>query len=140
MCIQKLKRISWQDKQLLDKRCYCKQLHFIRFADVILMLAEAEVEIGALKKQDLVNEYGKELQTLLDSWLQRCFSAPNYKVGIYTTPWVDKAAARTAVRFERKLELALEGHRFFDLVRWGTARSTMDNYFRYVSGTIKSSD
>jgi hypothetical protein len=36
--------------------------------------------------------------------------------------------ARTAVRFERRLELAHEGHRFFDLVRWGIAAETLNAY------------
>jgi hypothetical protein len=36
--------------------------------------------------------------------------------------------ARKAVRFERRLELAMEGHRFFDLVRWGIAPETLNAY------------
>jgi hypothetical protein len=41
-----------------------------------------------------------------------------YKVGLYTS-FPDQTYARTAVRTERKLELAMEGHRFFDLRRYG---------------------
>jgi len=51
-----------------------------------------------------------------------------YKVGLYTSPWVDPAFARTAVRLERKLELAMEGQRFFDLRRWGAADTVITNY------------
>jgi hypothetical protein len=65
--------------------------------------------------------------------------AANYQVGLYTNPWTDKAVARKAVRFERRLELGMEGHRFFDLVRWGEAKATLDAYFRYVSGTSNPS-
>ncbi len=36
--------------------------------------------------------------------------------------------ARKAVRFERRLELAMEGHRFFDLVRWGIADQVLNAY------------
>ena len=36
--------------------------------------------------------------------------------------------ARQALRFERRLELGLEGHRFFDLVRWGIAKQWLDGY------------
>jgi len=41
-----------------------------------------------------------------------------YKIGLYTTPWTTQAAARGYVQYERRLELALEGQRFFDLRRW----------------------
>jgi hypothetical protein len=49
-------------------------------------------------------------------------------INTYTAPWADKDMARKAVRFERRLELALEGHRFFDLVRWGVAAETLNEY------------
>ena len=53
--------------------------------------------------------------------------APKYKVGLYQTTWADKEFARKAVRFERMLELGMEGHRFFDLVRWGIADTEIKN-------------
>lgn len=107
----------------------------IRFADVILMLAECEVETGSLEKaRQLVNEIRTRAANPAGFVLNAGVPAANYKVGLYTTPWVDKVFARKAVHFERKLELAMEGHRFFDLVRWGEADATLDAYFKYVSG------
>jgi len=46
-----------------------------------------------------------------------------YKIGLYTVPWTGLGAAyaRNAVRTERRLELAMEGQRFFDLRRWAIA-------------------
>src|SRR5699024_6675550 len=35
---------------------------------------------------------------------------------------------RKAIRHERRVELAMEGHRWFDLVRWGVAKEVMDAY------------
>jgi hypothetical protein len=40
---------------------------------------------------------------------------------------------RTAIRHERRVELAMEGHRWFDLVRWGIAKQTMDAYAATLS-------
>ena len=53
---------------------------------------------------------------------------------MYTTPWASQADARTAVRFERKLEFAMEGHRFFDLVRWQIAAPEINRILRYNGG------
>jgi starch-binding outer membrane protein, SusD/RagB family len=52
----------------------------------------------------------------------------NYKIGTYTTPWTSQTAARNAVRDERRLELAMEGQRFFDLRRWGIAETVLNAY------------
>ena len=50
-----------------------------------------------------------------------------YKVGLYPT-FPNQTFARNAVRIERKIELAMEGQRFFDLRRWGAADTTLNNF------------
>ncbi len=107
----------------------------IRFADVLLMAAEAEVELNNLEAaRTLVNQVRARAANPA-SWVKRGdgSNAANYVIGLYNTPWADANAARTAVRFERKLELSGEGHRFFDLVRWGTVVADMNAYLAYES-------
>ncbi|SFF68341.1 Starch-binding associating with outer membrane [Salegentibacter agarivorans] len=53
--------------------------------------------------------------------------AANYKLSLYPS-FPSQEYARKAVRFEMRLEFALEGMRFYDLVRWGTAESTLNTY------------
>jgi hypothetical protein len=59
-----------------------------------------------------------------------------YRIGLYATPWTDQSVARTAVRYERRLELAMEGQRFFDLRRWGAADTTIANYIAVEKSRI----
>ncbi len=112
----------------------------IRYSDLLLLAAEAEVEAGSLAKaQEYVNLIRKRAANP-DGMIKKYVSnadpskgfttenAANYKVGLYTTPWTDKAAAREAVRFERRIELGMEGHRRFDLVRWGIADVVLNKY------------
>ena len=91
----------------------------MRFADVLLMAAEAEIEIGSLTT---ALTYINRVRTRAANSpvLNGAVPAATYNVTNYTTLG-DKVNARKIVRFERKLELAMEGHRFFDLVRWGIA-------------------
>jgi len=112
----------------------------IRYSDLLLLAAEAEVEAGSLAKaQEYVNLVRKRAANpdgmvkkyVSDADPSKGFTtenAANYKVGLYTTPWTDKAAAREAVRFERRIELGMEGHRRFDLVRWGVADVVLNKY------------
>jgi hypothetical protein len=58
----------------------------------------------------------------------------DYRIGLYTTPWTDQAFARQAVRYERRLELAMEGQRLFDLRRWGTADVVINGFLDGVGG------
>ncbi len=113
-----------------------KNYNIIRFADVLLMAAEAEIEVGSLEK---ARTYINRVRTRAgnpagfvanDSPLGFVSgTAPaNYQVKIYETAFTDQTMARTAVRFERRLELAMEGHRFFDLVRWGIAAEVLNAY------------
>lgn len=91
----------------------------IRFADVVLWAAECEVEIGSLDKaKDYVNKVRARAANP-DGWVKNPDGTPaaNYKVGLYTS-FPNQDYARKAVRFERKLELAMEGQRFFDLQRY----------------------
>ncbi len=115
----------------------------IRFADVLLMAAEAEVEIGDLNvARGYVNQIRARAanpQSFVFNYIDDAnpalgFSAvpaANYVLAQYTAPWADKNYARKAVQFERKLELGMEGHRFFDLVRWGIAAPTLNAYLAY---------
>ena len=56
-------------------------------------------------------------------------AAANYRVSPYPTDFPDLNYARKAIRMEMRLEFALEGHRHFDLVRWGIAEPTINAYF-----------
>ncbi len=113
----------------------------IRFADVLLMAAEAEIEAGSLETARAYVNQVRARAANPDSWVKMPdgSNAANYVIGLYNTPWTDKDAARVAVRFERKLELSGEGHRFFDLVRWGVAEKDMNAYLTYESGKLANS-
>ncbi|MBN7817180.1 RagB/SusD family nutrient uptake outer membrane protein [Algoriphagus pacificus] len=103
----------------------------IRFADVLLMAAEAEIEAGSLEK---AREYVNRVRTRAkNSELKRGdgTAAANYNVGLYTAAWTDAATAKKAVRLERMLELGMEGHRFYDLIRWNTVQEELDKYLAY---------
>ena len=97
----------------------------IRYADVLLWAAEAEVEVGSLvRAKDLVNL----VRARAANPAGRVQGSPaNYQIGLYVA-FPDQAYGREAVRFERRLELAMEGHRFFDLVRWGIAAPVLNTY------------
>lgn len=103
----------------------------IRFADILLLAAEAEIEVGSLEK---AREYVNRVRTrAINSFLKRSngTNAANYVISTYNTAWTSKATAQLAVRHERLLELGMEGHRFYDLQRWGTAQAELDFYFAY---------
>ena len=112
----------------------------LRYADLLLLAAEAEVEAGDLNKARTYVNQVRQRAAGTDSWVKKYVSdadptkgftnvpAANYKVGMYMTPWTDKAVAREAVRFERRVELGIEGHRRFDLVRWGVADVVLNKY------------
>ena len=108
-------------------------VNIIRYADVLLMAAEAEIEAGSLEK---AREYINIVRTRAsnpESFVKRAngSNAANYVISTYKTAFASKDAARTAVRFERKLELSGEGHRFFDLVRWEIAETAINAYLSY---------
>ena len=111
----------------------------MRFADVLLMAAEAEIEVGSLEKaREYVNMIRNRADNSVVLDLDTEEPAANYVIGAYTAPWGSQDVARQAVRFERKLELALEGQRFFDLVRWGIADPVINAYLDYEGSRLQT--
>jgi hypothetical protein len=115
-------------------------IHLYRYADLLLLLAEAEVEAGSLENaRTIVNQIraraaaraqgpGTDATNIAVPLNSPSITWAVYRVGPYATPFASKAAATTAVRYERRLELAMEGQRFFDLRRWGVAEATLNTY------------
>ncbi len=114
----------------------------MRLGMIYLWLAEAEVELGDLDRaRELVNLIRARASNP-DSWVSAATQgaerndftvlegtpAANYEISQYNTPWTDQATARKAVRFETRLEFALEGHRLFDLQRWGISAEVLTAY------------
>lgn len=101
--------------------------NIIRFSDLILMLAEAEIETDNIGEGlDLINEV-RERAANSSSLITNADGTPaaNYDIASYDS-FANRDAALTALYFERKLELSGEGHRFFDLRRWGIAKTELD--------------
>jgi hypothetical protein len=104
----------------------------IRFADVLLMAAEAEIEAGSLDKAlGYINQVRARAANSAH-WVKNPdgSNAANYDIALYSS-FPSKDFATKALRMERKLELSGEGHRFFDLVRWGTAADELNKYLPY---------
>jgi hypothetical protein len=143
--------VGWTNTQLNSVN-----MHIFRYADLLLMLAEAEVEAGSLENaRAIVNQIraraavrvqgtGCSPALTVSCTSDRALLAvpindpsitwAKYQIGQYTVPFADQAAARTAVRFERRLELAMEGQRFFDLRRWGVADQVLNAYLNNMAG------
>lgn len=130
-----------------NPRANANNYRLIRLSHVILWLAECEVETsGDLEKaRTLVNQIRKRASNP-DGVVKLANGSPagTYVVKEYDTPWTVQDVARKAVRFEERLEFAMEGHRFFDLVRWGVADQVLNKYVEvektkrsYLNGAAK---
>ncbi len=109
----------------------------IRYADVLLLLAECQIETGnlpgALENINLVRARAANP----DGFVKEddgVTPAANYQVGLYPS-FPDADYARNALRMERKLELGMEGHRFFDLNRWGITVEELNRALAYEKTT-----
>lgn len=110
-------------------------VNIIRLADVYLMAAECAAETGDLPYAlARVNDVRNRAANLPSKTLGGSALAA-YNVQPYPA-FANKEFALTAIRAERRLELALEGHRFFDLVRWGIAKETLESYSAFEGSII----
>jgi len=130
----------------------------IRYAHILLWRAEVAAETGDLATAtSLVNQI--RVRANAEKVMGRCRTfilasqtglnvatgvpAANYLVSPYPATFANLAAAQAAIRTEMRLEMAMEGFRFFDLVRWGIASTTLNAYitqdkaFRSLLGGTK---
>ena len=122
-----------------NPRLNANNYRMIRYSHVLLWLAEIEVELGNL---EMARTYVNQIRARAanpDGFVKNPDGTPsaNYSISQYTATWTDPAQARKAVQFEQRLEFAMEGHRRFDLVRWGIADATLNAYYA-VEGTKRS--
>jgi hypothetical protein len=119
----------------------------IRYANVLLWRAEALIELGRQDEaRPLINQIRLRAKNspYVTTWADKVKFptaidingyAANYLINEYPVAGWTQNYARLALRFETRIETALEGERFFDLVRWGIAKETMNNYFRSEEDT-----
>jgi hypothetical protein len=129
-------------------------VNIIRFSQILLWTAECEAELGNLQKAQEYVDIVRSRVSNPAGWVYKNASfdaksftytpqntpADNYKVSTYTSVHgpnyfntIGKKAAIEAIRFEERLEFAMEGHRFFDLQRWnnedpGYMAGVLNNY------------
>ncbi|WP_195500551.1 RagB/SusD family nutrient uptake outer membrane protein [Bacteroides clarus] len=93
---------------------------FMRYADVLLMYAEARIEL---------NEIDNSVLNAINSVRARAYGVDAANVAMYpAVTTTDQTELRKTVRIERRMELANEGLRYMDLIRWKLASKALNSY------------
>ncbi len=107
-----------------------------RYADVLLMRAEALAQLGNTPEAiKLVNRVRQRALDMKTSSIVAKYAAKynvHYAVGMYEGTY-SKDEAMKIIKMERRLELAMESERFFDLVRWGDAEQVINKFYNEES-------
>jgi len=128
-------------KENVDPTCDCfvpmvpfyantKNRIVIRHADLLLMKAEALIELHRSSEAlPIINSIRNRAKnsTEMIKYANEYIDIKLYQNGVNCN-WTEDFA-RQALRWERRLELAMEGGRFFDLVRWGVTEQVMNEYY-----------
>ena len=104
----------------------------IKYSDLLLWKAEALIESGNIASGiGIINQIRTRAKNspYVKDFVNPSQNAANYSIGMYSTG-LSQAEAIKALRMERRLELANEGHAFYDLVRWGIAEQYVNNYIQ----------
>ena len=116
--------------------------HVIRFADILLMRAECAILVDndLETARTLINQVreraGKSFVKNADAGKTMTVvggavtpgAAGTYKIGTYTNAFASKEEAMTALKREMRAEFGMEGHRWFDIARWGEAAKVLNDY------------
>ena len=104
----------------------------LRYADVLLMRAEALAQLGqtteaiALVNQVRDRAAGMMINSMVANYPNKY--GVHFAVGKYNGSY-SKDETMKIVKMERRLELAMESERFFDLVRWGDAANVINKFY-----------
>ena len=112
---------SWQAFAMND--------YVFRYTDVMLMRAEALIETGGLSEaRTIINDIRQRAMNSVDKHI--AYAKDQCEIALYPESYFhDKVTARKCLQWERRLELAMENGRYFDLRRWGIASKTLNAYF-----------
>lgn len=104
--------------------------YVLRYTDVMLIRAEALIELGRLQEaRTIINDIRQRAKNSIKKHIK--YAADQCDIALYPESYFqDKETARKCLRWERRLEMGMEGSRFFDLRRWGIASETLNNYFK----------
>ena len=112
---------SWQAFAMND--------YVLRYSDIMLMRAEALIELDRLAEaRTIINAIRLRAKNSVDKHIE--YAKDQCDIALYPESYFqDKETARKCLRWERRLEMAMENGRFFDLRRWGIASETLNKYF-----------
>ncbi|MDE5594921.1 MAG: RagB/SusD family nutrient uptake outer membrane protein [Muribaculaceae bacterium] len=112
---------SWQAFAMND--------YVFRYTDVMLMRAEALIELGQLEDaRTIINDIRRRAANSIEKHID--YAKDFCEIAEYPASDFDsKEKARTRLRWERRLEMAMESSRYFDLRRWGIASTVLNAYF-----------
>ena len=115
-----------------SKRNTNNNYRLLKLSSVILWLAECETELGNLQAAEgYINQIRNRAKNGSVQDVTVTYAVNPYPTGTFTAKGADYA--RNAIRMENRLEFAMEGHRFFDLVRWGIAEKYLNKYVKEES-------
>lgn len=104
----------------------------IRYADVLLMRAEALVQLNDGRIDEAIGLVNQLRTRAKQSTAMISYYPAEYGVRFNVEPYsgtYSQEEALEIVKFERRVELAMESDRFFDLVRWGEAAEVLNDYY-----------
>lgn len=110
--------------------------YVIRYTDVMLMRAEALIETGSLEDaRTIINDIRQRAKNSVAKHIN--YAADQCEIALYpASDFNTKEKARVRLQWERRLELAMEDGRFFDLRRWGIASATLNTFFEKEQNSI----
>ncbi len=119
---------SWQAFAMND--------YVFRYTDVMLMRAEALVELNELNQaRVIINDIRQRAANSIDKHIS--YAKEQCEIALYPESYFqDKETARECLRWERRLEMAMESGRYFDLRRWGIASKTLNAYFEHEQNSM----